>query len=243
MKAIYYSIANKLDKVVLERTREFSAHLISIPPWALEQLGVNEGDIVRVIDLHTKKWVLAKVYVSVRFNRLGLSQPIREYFELELDPPSNEGVAPYRNQQIKVTPFEYDIALSFAGENRNYVQTVANILRDNYAKVFFDEFEQVKLIGRYLPTYLDETYGSKSEWCVVFYSEFYSTKAYPRLEFKGMISGTLRQQRDYVIPVRLDDTPLPGQWADIGYIDGRHLYPGQVAELLMQKITSGEGLS
>jgi len=243
MKAIYYSLTNKLDRVVLENTREFSANLISIPTWALEQLGVNEGDIVRVIDLNTKKWVSAKAFVSVRFDRLGLSRPIREYFGLDLDPPSNKGIAPYRNQQIKVTPFEYDIALSFAGENRNYVQIIANTLKNNLVNVFFDEFQQAKLTGSYLPTYLDETYGSKSEWCAVFHSQFYTAKAYPRLEFKGMLSGMLRQQRDYVIPVRLDDTSLPGQWADIGYIDGRHFSTDQVSELLLQKINSTEGQS
>lgn len=37
---------------------------------------------------------------------------------------------------------EFDIALSFAGEDRGYVDQVANQLRDSGVKIFYDFFEQ-----------------------------------------------------------------------------------------------------
>jgi hypothetical protein len=42
---------------------------------------------------------------------------------------------------------DYDIALSFAGEDRPYVQQVADELTRQGVRVFYDEFEQDKLWG------------------------------------------------------------------------------------------------
>lgn len=39
-------------------------------------------------------------------------------------------------------PGEYHVALSFAGENRKYVEDVAKDLRNKNIKVFYDEFEK-----------------------------------------------------------------------------------------------------
>jgi hypothetical protein len=45
--------------------------------------------------------------------------------------------------------YEYDVALSFAGEQRDYVREVAKVLAEEYGlKVFFDEFEEDKLWGK-----------------------------------------------------------------------------------------------
>ena len=35
---------------------------------------------------------------------------------------------------------EYDVALSFAGEDRAHAEALASSLRDNGARVFYDEF-------------------------------------------------------------------------------------------------------
>ena len=44
--------------------------------------------------------------------------------------------------------YKYDIALSFAGEDREYVEKVATLLKENGVKVFYDKFEQVDLWGK-----------------------------------------------------------------------------------------------
>ena len=43
---------------------------------------------------------------------------------------------------------KYDIALSFAGENRVYVEEVAQALRSAGVSVFYDKFEQAGLWGK-----------------------------------------------------------------------------------------------
>ena len=42
------------------------------------------------------------------------------------------------------TSREFDIALSFAGEDRKYVDQVANLLRNSGVKVFYDLFEEAR---------------------------------------------------------------------------------------------------
>ena len=49
---------------------------------------------------------------------------------------------------------EFDIALSFAGEDRNYVDQVAHILKSKGISVFYDKFEEANLWGKNLYDYL-----------------------------------------------------------------------------------------
>lgn len=42
----------------------------------------------------------------------------------------------------------YDVALSFAGEERPYVEAVADALRNAGVKVFYDDYEKVTLWGK-----------------------------------------------------------------------------------------------
>ena len=58
---------------------------------------------------------------------------------------------------------EFDIALSFASENRDYVDQVANLLRDSGVKVFYDLFEEANLWGKNLYDYLSDIYINTSD--------------------------------------------------------------------------------
>ena len=70
------------------------------------------------------------------------------------------------------------MALSFAGEDRKYVEQVANELRDNGVNVFYDKFEETKLWGKDLYTYLRDIYQNKALYTVIFVSEAYSDNTF-----------------------------------------------------------------
>jgi hypothetical protein len=55
--------------------------------------------------------------------------------------------------------FEFDVALSFAGEDREYVGTIANQLRARGIRLFYDQYEQVTLWGKDLYEHLDDVYN------------------------------------------------------------------------------------
>jgi hypothetical protein len=41
--------------------------------------------------------------------------------------------------------YEFDVALSFAGEDRAHAERLANLLRDTHVRVFYDEFVKATL--------------------------------------------------------------------------------------------------
>lgn len=58
---------------------------------------------------------------------------------------------------------KYDVALSFAGEDREYVEQVANLLGSSGVKVFYDRFEEADLWGKNLYDYLIDIYQNKAK--------------------------------------------------------------------------------
>jgi len=56
----------------------------------------------------------------------------------------------------------FDIALSFAGEDRVYVDEVATLLFNAGIKVFYDQFEEANLWGKDLYTYLSDVYRNQA---------------------------------------------------------------------------------
>ena len=61
-------------------------------------------------------------------------------------------------QNMDSDTYSFDIALSFAGEDRQYVEEVAKVLRLMGFRVFYDKYETVSLWGKNLYTHLSEVY-------------------------------------------------------------------------------------
>jgi len=53
--------------------------------------------------------------------------------------------------------FDYDVALSYAGEDRAYVEQIAAQLRQEGIRVFYDEYAAAELWGNDLYVLLDES--------------------------------------------------------------------------------------
>jgi hypothetical protein len=132
--------------------------------------------------------------------------------------------------------FEYDVALSFAGENRQYVEEVSRHLKAANVKVFYDEGEQASLWGKDLYIHLDEIYQKKARYCVMFISEQYRNKLWTNHERQSAQARAFKESEEYVLPARFDDTEIPGIRPTIGYVDLRRLTPVGLAELICQKL-------
>jgi hypothetical protein len=129
----------------------------------------------------------------------------------------------------------YDVALSFAGEQRWYVSQVAEILAHSGIKVFYDEFYESQLWGRNLTEFLHAVYFSESKWCIMFISEEYVTKAWPSHERKSALAKEVKLMGGYLLPVRFDDTEVPGLDSAISYQDATKKTPDDIAKLFMKK--------
>ena len=131
---------------------------------------------------------------------------------------------------------EYQVALSFAGEQRPYVDEVAWRLRAKAIRVFYDDFEKVRLWGTSGAETFTDVFEHKAQCVVMFISEAYATKKWPRHERRAALSRMIREDREYVLPVRFDDTPLPGLPTDMLYLKADDYSPAALASLIAQKL-------
>lgn len=131
---------------------------------------------------------------------------------------------------------KFDVALSFAGEDRPYVRTVASTLRENDVLVFFDEYEQVDMWGKNLYEHLHDIYSSKARYCVIFISEAYARKMWTSHERRSAQERALSESSEYILPARFDSTVLPGLPSTVGYVDLKGMPPEQFADLILRKL-------
>ena len=141
---------------------------------------------------------------------------------------------------MKNNSYEYDVALSFAGENRAYVEEVANSLSKKGIKVFYDLFEEANLWGKNLYEYLTEIYQNKARYTVMFISGFYNQKLWTNHERVSMQARAFQESREYILPVRFDDTEIPGILRTVGYIDLQQKTPEELAILIEKKLAKDQ---
>lgn len=132
--------------------------------------------------------------------------------------------------------FEYDVGLSFAGEQRDYVRDFANELTSRGVRVFFDDYDKAGLWGKDLYSHLAEIYGNLCRYCILFASADYAAKVWPNHERKSAQARALEESREYILPVRLDDTPIPGLHKTIHYIDLRATSLSELVQLTIDKL-------
>ncbi|MGY1697358.1 TIR domain-containing protein [Geodermatophilus sp. SYSU D00814] len=125
---------------------------------------------------------------------------------------------------------DFDIALSFAGDHRPFVAEVAAGLKDRGFRVFYDQYRREDLLGQELIAYLQEVYGRRSAMVAAFISEQYVARNWPRHERQSALAYALLRVSagvPFLLPLRFDDTVVPGLQPTVGYEDLRELQPGE----------------
>lgn len=135
--------------------------------------------------------------------------------------------------------YKYEVALSFAGENRNFAEPVAMMLKSQNIELFYDEFNVVELWGEDLPVKLREVYYSNSRYCIIILSDYYLEKVWTIMELRNAIEKSIKEKGEaYILPVRLDgfSGDVPGLPNTIGYISAETSEPEKVVNFFLQKI-------
>ncbi len=133
---------------------------------------------------------------------------------------------------------KFDVALSFAGEQRNYVRQVKKTLdEEGDINVFYDEDYEVELWGKDLANEFSRIYGKESERVVIFISKDYVEKGWTNHEFKSALSKVIAQKAEgYILPMRFDNSELEGLSSLVGYIDISGLKPEECARKIIVKV-------
>ena len=134
------------------------------------------------------------------------------------------------------TERRWEVALSFAGTQRPYVEQVAAVLKARGVRVFYDADETGRLWGKDLAEELTAVYAEQAGAVVVFVSAAYATRDWTRVERRAALARAARERREYVLPARFDDTALP-ELAGLAEVDLRSRDPDTFAELVAAKLT------
>lgn len=133
----------------------------------------------------------------------------------------------------------FDVCLSFAGEQRDYVERIAQELKAAGLRVFYDQDEDIAALvwGRDLGELLDYVYRQGSRFCVMFISSDYADKAWTTHERRSALARAVEEE-GYVLPARFDDTELPGLRPTVAYLDLRETAPATLVEFITKRLRS-----
>jgi len=171
------------DKDVAETKPQFDAALRRLQEWiGFSRNGVDQynAELMPALKVTLARRREAVVRAQAGVERLGI--PIRPRSAPGATrPPVGPAPQPTGRKQAR-TKFDYDVALSFAGEDRAYVEQVAEVLKTAGVRVFYDRYEQADLWGKNLADHLGEVYGKRSRFVVLFISKHYPLKSWPTHE-------------------------------------------------------------
>ena len=132
---------------------------------------------------------------------------------------------------------KYDVVLSFAGQDRQHVKDLVDLLERGGYSFFYDENERAHLWGKDLYVHLSSVYKDQGRYCVMFLSEHYARNLWTNHERENAQARAFRENREYILPVRLDDTEIPGILPTVGYLDLRSITIEEIYEALVKKLS------
>jgi energy-coupling factor transporter ATP-binding protein EcfA2 len=142
--------------------------------------------------------------------------------------------------KIRKDEYEYDVAVSFAGEDRPQVAALVSALEGRGVEVFYDFNESARLWGKDLEVELARIYAQEARFLVLCLSKNYPVKDWTRFELDIGSRAAKKRPAEYLLPLRLatDLDPIVGLKETIGYqtmttqgdVD-------RIAELLLTKVT------
>lgn len=142
---------------------------------------------------------------------------------------------------MDMTPnYDYDVAFSFAGEDRRIVESLANRLKQQNVSVFYDRDQQASTWGENLQEYLADVYVKQARFCIMFISRAYAEKMWTRHERRAAMARAMTQKRAYILPIRLDQTELEGLLPSVAYINFSDHTEEEVVGMILEKLDTGK---
>jgi superfamily I DNA/RNA helicase/very-short-patch-repair endonuclease len=146
------------------------------------------------------------------------------------------GEKEYSKQMTSHDEFEYDVALSFAGEDKATADKFADLLKRKDMKVFYDQYEPAAMWGKDLVDHLVNLYARKARYCVLLLSQHYPLKKWTETERMSAQERAFRDANEYILPILLEDVEVPGITETTGYRDLRQHSMESIVNGLEQKL-------
>ena len=134
-------------------------------------------------------------------------------------------------------PDSFDVAISFAGPERQYAEELAKHLVEAGFSVFYDGFYPEDLWGKDLVQTFHEIYSRRSRYYVIFVSQEYNNRAWTIHERRSAQERMLKEKgQEYILPIKANAVDLPGLPSTIGYVSLKEFGIEKIAALLINKL-------
>lgn len=131
---------------------------------------------------------------------------------------------------------KFDVAFSFAGEDRVIVKQIAEDLKKHSIIVFYDKFEKNELWGKNLNDYFKSTYAENTRFVIPFISEHYPNKDWTNFEFTIAHAEAKIRDSEFILPVRIDNTPVVGIPSSVAYLDYNNEGKDGIVKAIISKL-------
>jgi hypothetical protein len=133
--------------------------------------------------------------------------------------------------------FVYDLAISFAGPQRDLARAIAKGVQLAGFQVFFDEFQPEDHWGEDLAVYFGNIYRLQSRYCLIIVSSEYIEREWTNHERQHAVARAIAERgKSYILPVKVDPVELPGVSPTIGYITMSQYATEQIVKMLVRKL-------
>ncbi|MCT8335888.1 TIR domain-containing protein [Leptospira sp. 85282-16] len=198
-----------------------------------EILGIDRGLLFFIIDLLKEEELISETEINneLKNNPIFITAKGYKYISnFEIRKPIMKGIE-------NSDSFEYDIVISFAGEDRDIAEQIKNSLEFRKITVFYDDDSKGDLWGKNLYSHLAYIYGKAGKYCLMILSENYSKKLWTNHEREHAQARAFRENREYILPIRIDNTEIPGISETIGYIEYAKSSAEEIADLISFKLS------
>jgi TIR domain len=245
----YYFDFNDLRRLVRYRSENFVSHRGALEFLAsMAVLKVEGGDTSLFYDkIIMNKWydmlpVLDKIESCIKSTK-ALFSDSKDVFNLffpdfkeqglldKIDVLRRNVVGPRDEQEL-----DYDIAISYAGEDRKVAETIAECLRQSHLKVFYDRYYEPELWGKDLHSHLTDVYSKRAKYCLMIISNNYARKQWTNTEREAAQSRAVSENAEYILPLLLDETEIPGLSPAMAYIRIQDHSIEEICKLLITRV-------
>ena len=139
---------------------------------------------------------------------------------------------------MNVKAHHFDIALSFPGEQRPYVEKVAQFLEKltGPSSYFYDNNYKAQLAQPNLDKMMEDIYRNRSLLIVVFLCAAYEEKEWCGVEFRAVRDIIKVKEDDRVMYIKCDSGKVTGVLSTDGYIDAQKHSPEEIASFIAERL-------
>ncbi|HEX5406235.1 MAG TPA: toll/interleukin-1 receptor domain-containing protein [Pseudonocardiaceae bacterium] len=136
----------------------------------------------------------------------------------------------------------YDIAVSFTRQQRDYVEQTVTAAKALGLHVFYDRDMTHQWWGENFVVEQRKVYGQRALHFVPFISTDYLTAQYPRDEFSYAMLNSVRRGDNYILPVLVGDVNVPHELLHphIGYLRAEDHTPQDLALQMKAKVDAAK---